>query len=546
MAQLAWEEAASLYGRAVAAAVGPPFEVADRSRLLLARARVQVRAYDVDGARQSLLAAADLAREAGDADTLAQASLVMEGVSDFLWDPRGRTLCAEALAGLPDGDSAVRARLMAQQVVADSWRSDSPDPPSKEALAMAERVGDRRAIVEALRARQIACSGPDGAEDRIELGDRLLAMGRDGDDDAALWGHLWRFDAYCQLGHLDRAEAECGPIDATANRMRSPLARWHALRSRAAITLARGRFADAEALGRQAMALARRAGHDGATQPSAGFLLMVRAQTGTTETAPHQMVDSLGSAMGPLPAIYAGWMLILGRREEAQRLYRTLPPPGSVPRFVLLTTLQGTAELAAEFNDRERAEEVYQLLTPFADLFVCGGAGVVAILGSARLPLGRAAATMGRLDDAIRHLRAAVEMHERAGMPPYAAHSRYHLASVLARRRRPGDRDEAAALATACVATAEQLGMAPLLANATELVTTLGGRGSDGPLTKREREIAVLVSQGLSNRQIAATAYISDRTVETHVQHILGKLGFTARTQIAAWVVAEKIRTEST
>jgi DNA-binding CsgD family transcriptional regulator len=217
-----------------------------------------------------------------------------------------------------------------------------------------------------------------------------------------------------------------------------------------------------------------------------------------------------------------------------------------VPRFVLLTTLQGTAELAAEFNDRERAEEVYQLLTPFADLFVCGGAGVVAILGSARLPLGRAAATMGRLDDAIRHLRAAVEMHERAGMPPYAAHSRYHLASVLARRRRPGDRDEAAALATACVATAEQLGMAPLLANATELVATLGGRGSDGPLTKREREIAVLVSQGLSNRQIAATAYISDRTVETHVQHILGKLGFTARTQIAAWVVAEKIRTEST
>lgn len=54
-------------------------------------------------------------------------------------------------------------------------------------------------------------------------------------------------------------------------------------------------------------------------------------------------------------------------------------------------------------------------------------------------------------------------------------------------------------------------------------------------LTRREREIAELVAGGLTNRQIAGQLHISDRTAETHVVHILNKLGFTSRSQIAAW-----------
>jgi DNA-binding NarL/FixJ family response regulator len=57
-------------------------------------------------------------------------------------------------------------------------------------------------------------------------------------------------------------------------------------------------------------------------------------------------------------------------------------------------------------------------------------------------------------------------------------------------------------------------------------------------LTPREREMAALVAGGLSNREIAARMVISVRTAETHVQHIMVKLGFTARTQIAAWTAA--------
>lgn len=58
-------------------------------------------------------------------------------------------------------------------------------------------------------------------------------------------------------------------------------------------------------------------------------------------------------------------------------------------------------------------------------------------------------------------------------------------------------------------------------------------------LTRREREVASLVAQGMSNKEIAAQLVISQRTAETHVEHILTKLGFTSRTQIVALLANE-------
>ena len=60
--------------------------------------------------------------------------------------------------------------------------------------------------------------------------------------------------------------------------------------------------------------------------------------------------------------------------------------------------------------------------------------------------------------------------------------------------------------------------------------------GRAGGLTRREHEIAVLLSEGLSNKEIAARLVIGQRTVETHVEHVLGKLGFTSRAQVARWI----------
>ncbi|MEU6560318.1 ATP-binding protein [Nocardia nova] len=66
-------------------------------------------------------------------------------------------------------------------------------------------------------------------------------------------------------------------------------------------------------------------------------------------------------------------------------------------------------------------------------------------------------------------------------------------------------------------------------------------RTAPSPLTRRETDVARLVAAGHSNKRIAADLVISVRTAETHVEHILTKLGFTSRTQIAAWVHDQRL-----
>uniref|UniRef100_UPI000A9BE898 response regulator transcription factor n=1 Tax=Streptomyces graminilatus TaxID=1464070 RepID=UPI000A9BE898 len=55
------------------------------------------------------------------------------------------------------------------------------------------------------------------------------------------------------------------------------------------------------------------------------------------------------------------------------------------------------------------------------------------------------------------------------------------------------------------------------------------------PLTRREREVAALIAEGMTNRQIAAALSLSPRTADRHVENILTKLDLCRRTQIAAW-----------
>jgi predicted ATPase/DNA-binding CsgD family transcriptional regulator len=64
--------------------------------------------------------------------------------------------------------------------------------------------------------------------------------------------------------------------------------------------------------------------------------------------------------------------------------------------------------------------------------------------------------------------------------------------------------------------------------------------GTPGGLTRRELEVAQLLAEGLSNKDIAARLVISQRTAETHVDRILTKLGMTSRAQVASWIAAQR------
>jgi DNA-binding CsgD family transcriptional regulator len=74
--------------------------------------------------------------------------------------------------------------------------------------------------------------------------------------------------------------------------------------------------------------------------------------------------------------------------------------------------------------------------------------------------------------------------------------------------------------------------------------------GADSPaplaqLSSREQQVAELVARGLSNAAVARQLYLSPATVASHVSHILEKLGFSSRVEIAAWVVELRLRGES-
>ena len=89
---------------------------------------------------------------------------------------------------------------------------------------------------------------------------------------------------------------------------------------------------------------------------------------------------------------------------------------------------------------------------------------------------------------------------------------------------------------------AEALGAVPLVQRGRELLAvTRGpgrGRGAVAAADDREFEVARLVADGLTNGAIGEALHLSPRTVGAHVEHILAKLGFTRRAEIAAWVAS--------
>ncbi|NVI91843.1 LuxR C-terminal-related transcriptional regulator [Actinomadura sp. BRA 177] len=81
----------------------------------------------------------------------------------------------------------------------------------------------------------------------------------------------------------------------------------------------------------------------------------------------------------------------------------------------------------------------------------------------------------------------------------------------------------------------DALGVAALDASASEPA------GDAHPLTERELQVAALVAEGLSNRDIAERLTIAKRTADSHIEHILTKLGYSSRAQIAAWITAQDV-----
>ena len=162
--------------------------------------------------------------------------------------------------------------------------------------------------------------------------------------------------------------------------------------------------------------------------------------------------------------------------------------------------------------------------------------------------LAAVACTRGHYEHAARMLGAADVLREMLGYRPLADVESDHDRCVDTTRIGLGDAAFAAAWTDGRAMTLQQAiadalaARESLAAKAKSTAKLTEGKGV-GPLTPREREVAALIAQGKTNREIAIIMVITERTADTHVQHILNKLGVGSRAQIAGWAVAHGLHT---
>lgn len=203
--------------------------------------------------------------------------------------------------------------------------------------------------------------------------------------------------------------------------------------------------------------------------------------------------------------------------------------PACAPLLELLLRVElGRADVPAARETLARlstfaAGSDSELVGAFADLAA----------GQVRAAEGDAGAA-GRLMSALERLAAL-------GLPLEVARARLELARVISSETP----DVAAVEARLALASFEELGATRDADAAAGLLRQLGAGGrrawpkGHGTLTKRETEVVSLLSDGLSNAEIAERLYISRRTAEHHVASILSKLGLRSRAEAAAYAVRE-------
>jgi predicted ATPase/DNA-binding CsgD family transcriptional regulator/tetratricopeptide (TPR) repeat protein len=152
--------------------------------------------------------------------------------------------------------------------------------------------------------------------------------------------------------------------------------------------------------------------------------------------------------------------------------------------------------------------------------------------------LGWATAALGQLERAAWLLGAAAGIRESLAMRLFPFWQPEHDRAETAARAALGGEAYASAFSQGSELSLEEAIAVALADDPFPLGSPLAPEDDlSAVLTAREREIAALLAQGKSNRQVADDLVISEGTAATHVRNILGKLDFSSRAQIAAWAV---------
>lgn len=519
--------------RHLSAAVAATLDPVDRARLQIRLAGAAVRAGDLETARAAARAGVAGARRSGSTQLFADAASTLEPVGDPTWDGDVYQWCTEALAA-PALEEETRVRLLARrtQAAAYSGRWGEALAASEDCLRGAESLGDVDLVIEALTARQLATSGPDDVEELSRLAARMVELGTStGRAEVEMWGRLWRIDALWFVGDLAAIAAETSRLASCVGRVGGPYARWHLLVTRASLAVARAEFEAADCLEDEAVALFERIGHPAAHGAAVSFGLWLGHYRGHSDDLLDPEVWEFGpDARWAMFARLARAFVLAdsGRTDEAAAAYQRCGSPQrwEIPRAALLLVLAFGAGVADAVGAADDVRYFRARLEPYRGRYVVGGAGASSWLGPVELTLGACAGALGDWSAAREDLSRASALSREIGAPGLRVEADCLLAEAL---DRSGDPVAARTLAKDTLPLARTLAMRPWLGRLERLAAP------DHPLSPREHQIAALVADGLSNREIASALVISERTAQNHVQHILGKLGFVNRAQIAAW-----------
>jgi DNA-binding CsgD family transcriptional regulator len=292
--------------------------------------------------------------------------------------------------------------------------------------------------------------------------------------------------------------------------------------------LASGQWDEAEGMLTQGLGALRAAGHRSRCVHPAAKLAALRLTQGRLEEA-----EQLLSGYEELPEAAHGIAhLHLVRGEEAlaaATIHRRLNRIGD-DNVLAAPFLAMLVEVQVSQGDLDGAETSAARLGRIAD-----ASGIDRVTAMADLARGRVGVARGSAD-AAGALEAALARFASVGMSVEAARARFELARAL-----EADQPEVAVgEARTALAEFERFGAPRDADAAAELLRRHGVKGRTGPkdaglLTRREQEVLHLVSEGLSNAEIAARLHLSTKTVGHHVSSVLAKLGVKSRGEAAAW-----------
>jgi class 3 adenylate cyclase/DNA polymerase III delta prime subunit len=465
-----------------------------RCDVLTALAWAQHFGGEVEKAIEALEQAIPLARKLEDPQRFALIAASF-GFAEFARNlgkphPGAVALLEEALEWLPaDADSIHRIQVLHQLGNQLILGDTAPRALAcfEEALEVARRVGDPGHLMEASLALIFGLWRPEDLERRSVVAEEVLRFAeQDGQADKVIMARAQRFNHFFVLGDLEACRREQRLSEELISRSQNARAiYWHHLH-RASLKLVEGDLVAGEQLAGAALAFGSRVWADVALQMYGAQLAFLRYFQGRLDELLG--VLEAGAKQHPQPAWRAGaaWAnACLAHREAARTYldafaaddYAAMPADGNWPAGISLL-----ASAAHEIDATDLAPRLYELLSPYAEIQIMAGAAA-SPRGPGHYTLGQLAQTMGRLDDAVRHLERALALCRAWGLQPFQTVGSIKLAEVLLERGAEGDPDRALQLVNQGLDAARDMGSAYFVERA--LTLKLEVQGIDASHTRR-------------------------------------------------------------